>query len=94
MIRMEEGRTPKALLYGKGLKGNHSSHTNKLKTTLRSFKINLYSFEQLAKNRAKWRSLCKQGLNTAELKRTEHMVARRGRHHIAFENFLTHIRVI
>ena len=48
-IRIEEGRTPKALLYGKGLKGNHSSYTNKLKTTLRSCEINPYSFEQLAK---------------------------------------------
>ena len=87
VIRMEEGRTPKALLYGqlsygKGTKGKHSSYTNKLKSTLRSCGINPYSFEQHAKNRSDWRLLCKQGLNSAELKRTEHLVARRVRRHI------------
>ena len=84
---MEDERIPKALLFGQlshgiGSKGNHSSYTNKLKTTLRSCGINPYSFEQHAKNRSTWRSLCKQGLYAAELKRTEHLVAKRIRRHI------------
>ena len=87
VVRMAEGRTPKALLYGqlsygKGTKGKHSSYTNKLKSTLRSCGINPYSFEQHAKNRSDWRSLCKQGLTSAELKRTEQLVAKRVRRHI------------
>ena len=87
VIRMKDGRIPKALLFGqlshgKGSKGNHSSYTNKLKNTLRTCGINPYSFEQHAKNRSTWRSLCKQGLNAAELKRTEHLVAKRIRRHI------------
>ena len=49
----------------------------KLKSTLQSCGINPYSFEQHDKNRYDWRSLCKQDLNSAELKRTEKLVAKR-----------------
>ena len=82
LVRMDDSRIPKMLLYGKlrngqSRKGNHLTYVNKLKGTMRACKIDTTSFEVLAKNRSQWRAVCKAGAQTAENERMQKLTERR-----------------
>ena len=71
VVRMDDSRIPKMLLYGRlangqTRRGNHATYINKLKSTLTSCQINYANFEVLVKDRTKWRMLSKTGVRTAE----------------------------
>ena len=63
VIRMDETRIPKILLYGRvdkgaARQGNHRTYLNSVKALLREYKIDSSSsLEDMAKNRNAWRSL-------------------------------------
>ena len=51
LVRMDDSRIPKMLLYGK-LHNGQSTYVNKLKGTMRACNIDTASFEVLAENRS------------------------------------------
>ena len=62
VIRMDEARIPKILLYGRvdkgaGRKGNHRTYLNSVKSLLREYKIDPSTLEEQAKSRNAWRSV-------------------------------------
>ena len=61
VIRMDDTRTPKILLYGRvdkgaSKQGNHLSYLNSVKSLLREYQIEGRTLEQHATNRSAWRS--------------------------------------
>ena len=61
VLRMEDTRTPKILLYGRvdkgaARQGNHLSYLNSVKALLREYAIDPSTLEEQAKNRNAWRS--------------------------------------
>ena len=61
VIRMDESRTPKILLYGRvdkggARQGNHLTYLNSVKSLLREYQIDSSTLEEHARNRNAWRS--------------------------------------
>ena len=61
MIRMDDTRTPKMLLYGRidrgaSKQGNHLTYINSVKSLLREYDIDPKALEKNAANRTAWRS--------------------------------------
>ena len=59
VVRMENHRIPKALLYGRldrgaPKRGNHNTYLNSVKSTLRECGINGTRLEELASTQANW----------------------------------------
>ena len=82
MVRVENGRIPKALLYGRlatGVpkRGNHNTYLNRVKTTLRECDISCSRLEKLASNRLKWRNTVKTGIARAEADRIKRLIDKR-----------------
>ena len=76
VVRMSDNRVPKQLLYGELQRGKRSVGGQKkrykdcLKASLKSFGVNLNSWELLACDRANWRSQITSGASAAEKRRT------------------------
>jgi hypothetical protein len=74
VIRMNDSRIPKQMMYGELCEGKRSTGGQKkrykdtLKTSLKSLDIELQSWESLAQDRTLWRSKIKNGARTAEAK--------------------------
>ena len=71
VVRMEDSRIPKALLYGRlatGIPkcGNHNTYLNSVKSTLREYGISFACLEELAGDHTNWRSIVKIGIAGAE----------------------------
>jgi exonuclease III len=84
VIRMDNGRIPKALLYGRlatGVprRGNHNTYSNSVKRTLRACDLDYTCLEELASERDDWRDTLKEGILKAEGDRIGHLVDRRMR---------------
>ena len=82
VVRMEDSRIPKALLYGRlatGIpkRGNHNTYLNSVKSTLRECGISCARLEELAGDRPNWRSIVKTGVARAEEDRIERLVEKR-----------------
>ena len=82
VVRMENSRIPKALLYGRlatGIpkRGNHNTYLNSVKSTLRECGISCARLEELAGDRPNWRSIVKTGIAGAEEDRIERLVEKR-----------------
>ena len=89
VIRMEDSRLPKQLLYGELREGERSvggqkkRHKDHVKTILRKCEINPDSLETLASNRLEWRTVCQRGVLCLEENRLEAMRRKRERRHQA-----------
>ena len=85
VIRMEDDRLPKQLLYGELIEGRRSAggpkkrHKDHIKTILKKCDINPSSLESLAADRSEWRSVCYRGVEVLEERRHESMRRRRER---------------
>ena len=71
VVRMDDDRIPKQLLYGRlasgrGTQGNHASYRNQVKRILREGDIPLTDLETLAKTRSDWRTRSKAAIAKAE----------------------------
>ena len=82
VIRMKDGRIPKALLYGRlttGVpsRGNHNTYLNSVKRTLRACGIDITLLEHYASERDTWRDRYKDGIAKAESNRTKRLVDKR-----------------
>ena len=82
VVRMDDSRIPKMLLYGRlangqSRRGNHSTYINKLKGTLTSCNISRANFEVLARERPKWRAVSKAGVRIAEAGRMKKLTDKR-----------------
>ena len=71
VVRMDNSRIPKALLYGRlsagtSRQGNHKTYSSNVKSILRSCDIDCMHLETEAENRTSWRSTCKIGILKAE----------------------------
>ena len=75
VTRMPDERLPKKILYGDLQEGKRSNGGQKkrykdiLKVSLKDFSIPTVSWEQIAQDRTKWRSLIKRGAGEYEAKR-------------------------
>ena len=87
VIRMNNERLPKQILYGEMREGRRSvggqrkRHKDHVKSILRKFEINPSHLENLAADRAEWRSICHKGAAIFEEKMHESMRQRRERRH-------------
>lgn len=84
VVRMDDSRIPKALLYGRlatgrPKRGNHNTYVNAIKATLRSCKISGAHLEDLAADRVNWRSKTVTGIKRAEYDRTQSLIEKRER---------------
>ena len=82
VVRMDNTRIPKALLYGRlaegtSKRGNHSTYLNKLRSTLKACKIDTNSFEFLSRDRVVWKRTCKAGTKVAEAARIKRLIEKR-----------------
>ena len=82
VVRMDDDRIPKTLLYGRlatGIpkRGNHNTYLNSVKSTLRECGLNCTQLEMLASERAKWRATLRTGIAEAEEDRIEHLIGKR-----------------
>ena len=82
VVRMENDRIPKALLYGRlatGIpkRGNHNTYLNSVKSTLRACGIGCTRLEELASVRDNWRKSIKAGIAKAEVDRTGRLIEKR-----------------
>ena len=82
VVRMENDRIPKALLYGRlatGIpkRGNHNTYLNSVKSTLRACGIGCTRLEELASVRNNWRRTIKAGIAKAEEDRTGRLIEKR-----------------
>ena len=82
VVRMENDRIPKALLYGRlatGVpkRGNHNTYLNRVKSTLRECDISCTRLEELASNRLNWRNTVKTGIARAEVDRIKRLIEKR-----------------
>ena len=87
IIRMDDERLPKQVLYGELVQGRRLQGGQKkrykdfLKVTLKKCHINPNELEVLAQDRASWRRTCRLGLEKLEQDRRDHRdVMRRRRH--------------
>ena len=87
VIRMDDTRLPKQLLYGElssGLRkvgGQKKRHKDHIKAVLKNFEIPPERLESLATDRSGWRSKCHEGARKSEQKRNEKLRIRRERRH-------------
>ena len=87
VIRMEDARLPKQILYGELTNGARSSAGQKkrykdhMKVILKKFDIDPRVLESSAVDRNVWRSQCYEGANIYERKRNERMRLRRELRH-------------
>ena len=84
VVRMNNDRIPKALLYGRlatgrPKRGNHNTYLNSVKSTLRACKINATQLEGLASDRNNWRVKSKEVVIRAEKVRIKRLTAKRER---------------
>ena len=82
IVRMNDDRIPKALLYGRlgsgaPRRGNHNTYLNSVKTTLRACGVSCTDLEDLALDRNKWRATVKAGITKAEEDRTKRLIEKR-----------------
>ena len=76
VVRMEDSRLPKQLLYGELCEGKRSvggqkkRYKDSLKASLKDMDISVSSWEQLATNRTAWRTKVSTGARAAEKRRT------------------------
>ena len=82
VIRMENDRIPKKLLYGhlasgRGSKGNHISYRNQVRRILRDGGIPPANLEPLAKSRVAWRTLSKSVIAQMEGDRINRLIEKR-----------------
>ena len=82
VVRMNDDRIPKALLYGRlasgaPRRGNHNTYLNSVKTTLRACGVSCTDLEDLASDRNKWRATVKAGIMRAEEDRTKGLIEKR-----------------
>ena len=87
VIRMEDSRLSKQLLYGEMREGERSvggqkkRHKDHVKAILRKCDIEPDNFEALVSNRVKRRTVCHRGVKCLEEKRNENMRRKRVRRH-------------
>ena len=87
VIRMDNDRLPKQVLYGEISEGRRSvggqkkRHKDHVKSILRKYDIDPSHLENLASDRAKWRNVCHRGARIFEEKRHEEMREKRERRH-------------
>ena len=87
VIRMEDDRLPKQLLYGELIEGRRSAggqkkrHKDHIKTILKKCDINPSTLESLAADRSEWRSVCYRGVEVLEERIHENMRRRCERGH-------------
>ena len=87
VIRMEDDRLPKQILYGElaiGARragGQRKRHKDHVKTVLKKFEIPPDSLETYAADRPGWRAKCHEGAKKCEKKVNERMRLRRQRRH-------------
>ena len=84
VIRMEDTRIPKALLYGRlaaGIprRGNHNTYLNSVKCTLKECVIPCSNLSELASERDEWRETVSEGVNKAEKARINNLIEKRMR---------------
>ena len=84
VIRMEDSRIPKALLYGRlaaGVprRGNHNTYLNSVKCTLKECVIPCANLSELASERDEWRETVSEGVNKAEKARINNLIEKRMR---------------
>ena len=82
VVRMDDDRIPKKLLYGRlasgrGSKGNHASYRNQVRRILQAGGITPANLEILAKPRPAWRTLCKSVVEQAEGDRINRLIEKR-----------------
>ena len=82
VVRMNNDRIPKALLYGrlatgKPKRGNHNTYLNNVKATLRACSINSTQLENLASDRNHWRATSRIGVARAEADRIKRLIRKR-----------------
>ena len=82
VIRMNDGRIPKALLYGRlttGVpsRGNHNTYVNSVKSTLRACGIDITRLEYFASDRDSWRDRYKDGIAKAKSNCTNRLIDKR-----------------
>ena len=87
VVRMENDRIPKALLYGRldtgaPKRGNHNTYLNSVKSTLRACGIDCTQLEALASERNGWRAIVKAGIVKAEEDRTGRLIEKRIRRRV------------
>ena len=87
IIRMDDDRLPKQILYGELSTGRRKAggqkkrHKDYVKTVLKKFDIPPDLLETCAVDRSVWRSKCYEGERKCEQKRNERMQLRRERRH-------------
>ena len=92
VIRMDDSRLPKQVLYGElstGVRragGPKKRHKDHIKTVLKKFEIPPNQLELHAQNRSGWRSKCYEGAKKCEQKRNERMRLRREKRHQQRQN--------
>ena len=84
VVRMNNDRIPKKLLYGRlatgrSRPGNHNTYQNSVRSTLKRCDIPCGRLEKLASKRGSWRAIVKKGVAGAEVTRTEHLKEKRRR---------------
>ena len=82
VIRMENDRIPKKLLYGRlasgrGSQGNNASYRNQVRRILREGGLPPADLEPLAKSRTAWRTLSKSVIAQMEGDRINHLIEKR-----------------
>ena len=82
VIRMEDDRIPKMMLYGRlgtgsSSRGNHNTYLNSVKATLRACEINSTHLEEQACDRNNWRATLNAGIAVAETARTRNLIDKR-----------------
>ena len=84
VIRMDNKRIPKALLYGRlatgvSRSGNHNTYLNSVKRTLNECDIDCMHVAAFASERVGWREKVGEGINTAEKARIDVLTEKRMR---------------
>ena len=79
VVRMDDNRIPKKLLYGRlasgrGSKGNHSSYRNQVRCILQAGGITPANLETLARPQPAWRTLSKSAVAQAEGDRINRLI--------------------
>ena len=92
VIRMDDDRLPKQILYGELSTGRRKAggqkkrHKDLIKTVLNKFDIAPDMLESFAADRGDWRNKCYEGAGSCERKRNERMRLRRERRHQRDQN--------
>ena len=82
VVRMNDDRIPKALLYGRlatgrPRRGNHNTYLNSVKSTLRACDINCTRLEDLASVKVPWRAAVNTGIAKSEGDRIKCLIDKR-----------------